>query len=76
MRELFAADQERFKKFSLEYADILYDFSKNRITEKTLDLLVALARREHLHRPLEREIPLLEDLYHLGADGTDANETY
>ena len=39
-------------------------------------LLVAFARRKHLHRPLEREVPLLEDLDHLGADGTDAHETY
>ena len=39
-------------------------------------LLVAFARRKHLYRPLEREVPLLEDLDHLGADGTDAHETY
>ena len=43
MRELFAKDPERFNKFSIEFGGILYDFSKNRITEETLDLLVSLA---------------------------------
>ena len=39
-------------------------------------LLVALARREHLHLPLERERAFLEDLDHLCADCTDTHETY
>lgn len=43
MRELFAKDPDRFNKFSIEFGGILYDFSKNRITEETLDLLVSLA---------------------------------
>src|SRR5476649_469853 len=43
MRDLFAADPERFKKFSLEFEGILFDFSKNRITGETLSLLRALA---------------------------------
>lgn len=45
MRELFAKDPERFNKFSIEFGGILYDFSKNRITEETLDLLVSLAEQ-------------------------------
>ena len=43
MRDLFAQDPARFKKFSLEFEDIFFDFSKNRITEETLRLLRALA---------------------------------
>src|SRR5476649_702227 len=43
MRDLFAADPERFKKFSLEFEGLLLDFSKNRITGETLGLLRALA---------------------------------
>jgi glucose-6-phosphate isomerase len=43
MRDLFARDPDRFKKFSLEFEGILLDFSKNRITEETLKLLRALA---------------------------------
>ncbi len=53
MREMFASDPERFKKFSIEYGGILYDFSKNRITEKTLDLLIALAEQAQIKEKAE-----------------------
>lgn len=43
MRDLFAADPERFKKFSLVFNDILFDYSKNIINQKTLQLLLQLA---------------------------------
>jgi glucose-6-phosphate isomerase len=43
LRELFANDTERFKKFSLQSGDIVFDYSKNRITEETLQLLLRLA---------------------------------
>ncbi len=45
MRGLFEADKERFKRFSLETCGIFVDYSKNRITEETLALLVALAEQ-------------------------------
>ncbi|WP_413670165.1 glucose-6-phosphate isomerase [Mucilaginibacter sp. Mucisp86] len=44
IRELFAADRDRFQKYSLVFHDILLDFSKNRINDETLTLLVQLAR--------------------------------
>ena len=44
MRDLFASDPKRFEKFSILFKDILFDFSKHRITEETLDLLLNLAR--------------------------------
>jgi len=44
MRDLFAKDPKRFEKFSLRFGDILLDFSKNRITDETLRLLLELAR--------------------------------
>jgi glucose-6-phosphate isomerase len=44
MRDLFAEDAERFKKFSLTFDDLLFDYSKNRITGDTLSLLFELAR--------------------------------
>ena len=44
MRELFQQDAERFNNFSLRFKDILLDYSKNRITDKTMQLLFALAR--------------------------------
>ena len=44
MRDLFKSDSRRFEKFSLQWNDFLVDFSKNRITEKTMSLLFDLAR--------------------------------
>jgi glucose-6-phosphate isomerase len=44
MRELFEQDRERFERFSLRFEDILLDYSKNRITAETLELLLDLAR--------------------------------
>jgi glucose-6-phosphate isomerase len=43
LRDLFAEDPERFTTFSRRFEDILLDFSKNRITAETLDLLIQLA---------------------------------
>jgi len=43
MRDLFAEDPQRFETFSLAFNSILVDFSKNRMTEKTLNLLMGLA---------------------------------
>ena len=45
MRDLFAADAGRFDKFSLRLGDILFDYSKNRVTEETMSLLFDLARQ-------------------------------
>ncbi|HOW50666.1 MAG TPA: glucose-6-phosphate isomerase [bacterium] len=43
MRGLFAADPNRFERFSIGFEDILIDFSKNLVTERTMELLCALA---------------------------------
>lgn len=43
MRDLFADDPQRAERFSLRLGDLLFDYSKNRITEETLRLLVDLA---------------------------------
>jgi glucose-6-phosphate isomerase len=43
MRDLFEADPQRFERFSLRCGDLLLDYSKNRITEATLQLLFELA---------------------------------
>lgn len=50
MRDLFAADPARFDRFSLRLGDLLVDYSKNRVTETTLGLLVRLAEDAGLHR--------------------------
>ncbi|MBL7708822.1 MAG: glucose-6-phosphate isomerase, partial [Chitinophagaceae bacterium] len=43
LRELFKEDTNRFEKLSVEKGDILFDYSKNIITDKTLHLLLQLA---------------------------------
>ena len=48
MRNLFAQDTDRFNKFSLHLGDILFDYSKNRITSETMQLLVDLAKQSNL----------------------------
>jgi len=48
MRDLFASDPQRFEHFSLHFGDLLFDYSKNRITEQTITLLLDLARQAKL----------------------------
>jgi glucose-6-phosphate isomerase len=43
LRDLFKADPERFKKFSLCLDEIVFDYSKNIITERSIHLLLKLA---------------------------------
>ncbi|MCA6060153.1 glucose-6-phosphate isomerase [Thalassolituus sp. ST750PaO-4] len=50
MRDWFTADPYRFERFHLQAAGLNLDYSKNRITEETMRLLVQLAH--------ERELPL------------------
>ncbi len=45
MRDLFAKDSARFKKFSVSDCGILLDYSKNRITDETMQKLFALAKK-------------------------------
>ncbi len=54
MRTLFERDPQRFEKFTLSAADILLDYSKNRITEETMKLLRALAREADVEGWRER----------------------
>ncbi|MDD5321277.1 MAG: glucose-6-phosphate isomerase [Methylococcales bacterium] len=44
LRDAFKEDPDRFNKFSIYFNDILFDYSKNRITEQTLPLLIELAK--------------------------------
>ncbi|MEG3638907.1 glucose-6-phosphate isomerase [Magnetococcus sp. PR-3] len=46
MRDLFDQDSERFKHFSLQLGEMLFDYSKNRISEQTMGLLMDLARAQ------------------------------
>ena len=44
MRSLFAADPQRFERFSLRLDDLLFDFSKHRLIDQTIPHLVTLAK--------------------------------
>ena len=48
MRDLFAREPKRFAQFSLRDGSLLLDYSKNRVTEETIQLLMNLARARHL----------------------------
>ena len=48
MRDLFAANPRRFEQMSRSACGMLLDYSKNRITEQTLPLLLDLARAQDL----------------------------
>ena len=52
MKEFFAEDPGRFEKFSLKFEDILVDFSKNRITAETMNLLLDLAEECRLRESI------------------------
>ena len=49
LADLFAADQTRFDRFSLEACGVLADFSKQRMSDESRELLVKLAEERQLH---------------------------
>ena len=53
LRALFAADPGRGERFVLESAGIYFDYSKNRITDQTLKLLVRLAKESKLRERID-----------------------
>jgi glucose-6-phosphate isomerase len=54
MRDLFAQEPNRFERLSLRFEDLLLDYSKNRVTTRTLALLFDLAREAELADWIER----------------------
>ena len=48
LRDLFAADPDRFKRFSVELDGLLVDFSKQRLDDEALRLLIDLAETARL----------------------------
>lgn len=50
LQELFDKDPKRFDKFSCCTKDLVLDYSKNRINQKTVDLLVELAKECQLEK--------------------------
>ncbi|MDH5392586.1 MAG: glucose-6-phosphate isomerase [Gammaproteobacteria bacterium] len=54
MRDMFEKDSGRFDKFSIQLNDILYDYSKNRIDDQTIRLLLDLAEEAGLTVQIEK----------------------
>ncbi len=48
LKDLFAADDNRFDKFSLQLSNLLFDYSKNLITDETKAALLALAKESNV----------------------------
>ena len=48
LRDLFATDPERSERMTAEAAGIFLDYSKNRVTAETLQLLLQLAQQSDL----------------------------
>lgn len=48
LKDLFAADDKRFAKFSLQLSNLLFDYSKNLITDETKAALLALAKESNV----------------------------
>ena len=54
MRDLFANDEQRFDRFSLQLGSLLVDYSKNIITDESMHLLLQLAEERRLGEWIER----------------------
>ena len=64
LKDLFASDGNRASNFTLRWKDFLVDFSKNKISQKTIDLLVELANEVQLKDAIQKYF-----------DGTHINQT-
>ena len=54
LKDLFAADKERATKFTLRFQEFIVDYSKNRITDKTVSLLLQLAEEVNLKDAIKK----------------------
>ena len=53
LRDLFATDPERGTKLNIEAGDLFLDYSKHRLTAKTVELLVAVAKKAGLRERID-----------------------
>ena len=57
LRALFAADPKRGERLTLEAAGLFLDYSKNRVTDQTMTLLVKLAKESVSSKALFNDNP-------------------
>jgi glucose-6-phosphate isomerase len=53
LRDLFAADPDRGRRLTVEAAGLFLDYSKNRVTEQTIELLLELAKESRLRERID-----------------------
>src|SRR5690349_14382882 len=53
IKNMSREDADRFSKFSTRLGDIVFDYSKNRINDKTVGLLLALAEQCKVKEAIE-----------------------
>jgi glucose-6-phosphate isomerase len=53
LRALFAADPGRGERLTVEAAGVFLDYSKNRVTDETLELLLELAEQSNLRQRID-----------------------
>ena len=53
MNELFASDEKRAEKYTIEFEDLTFDYSKNRFDDKVLTALLKLAEEHNLKNRIE-----------------------
>ncbi|MBA4369626.1 MAG: glucose-6-phosphate isomerase, partial [Desulfobacterium sp.] len=54
LKDLFLQDPDRADRYSIRFKDIFLDYSKNRITDETMNLLMALAEEVNLKDAVEK----------------------
>ncbi|WP_430411248.1 glucose-6-phosphate isomerase [Kordia sp.] len=64
LKEYFKTDTERANRFSIQWKDFYVDYSKNRISQETMDLLLELADEVNLKENIQKYF-----------DGDSINET-
>ena len=64
LRKLFAADPKRGERLTLEAAGLFLDYSKHRINDQTIKLLLQLAEESRPARTHRRHVPRRKDQYH------------
>ena len=55
LQKLYKKESNRDKNFSITFDDLQVDFSKNKITKKTIELLVELAKEVRLKDAIEKQ---------------------
>jgi len=62
LRQLFADDPGRGRRMAIEAVDIYFDYSKHRITDETLKLLIQLAEEAGLRSRIDAMFRVIKSM--------------